>query len=71
MDYQNVPRGAIRRILGHGNRTTTTTCLHSICERKADYTWKFPRSCVKPILRQVAMLLFPKREKFLLRLNLC
>jgi hypothetical protein len=37
MDQQNVPIGAIQRILGHENRLTTEIYLHSIgdMERKA------------------------------------
>ena len=32
MDQQNVPIGAIQRILGHENRCTTEIYLHSIGE---------------------------------------
>ena len=37
MDAMNVPIGAIQRILGHENRTTTEIYLHSISdiERRA------------------------------------
>jgi len=32
MDNNNVPMGAIQRILGHRNRTTTEIYLHSLGE---------------------------------------
>ncbi|MGD0827152.1 MAG: tyrosine-type recombinase/integrase [Desulfobaccales bacterium] len=36
MDNQNVPMGAIQRILGHENRTTTEIYLHSIGETERE-----------------------------------
>jgi hypothetical protein len=36
MDQQNVPIGAIQRILGHENRRTTEIYLHSIGEMERD-----------------------------------
>jgi integrase len=36
MDGNNVPLGAIQRILGHGNRKTTEIYLHSIGDMERD-----------------------------------
>jgi len=36
MDVSNVPIGAIQRILGHENRTTTEIYLHSIGSTERD-----------------------------------
>jgi integrase len=47
MDYQNVPIGAIQRILGHENRTTTEIYLHSICETEREAISAYERAMQK------------------------
>ena len=45
MDGNNVPMGAIQRILGHENRKTTEIYLHSLgdLERQAMNSFEFAR----------------------------
>jgi integrase len=47
MDSQNVPIGAIQRILGHENRTTTEIYLHSICETEREAISAYERAIQK------------------------
>jgi len=47
MDSNNVPMGAIQRILGHENRKTTEIYLHSIGDLERDAIAVFERSRVK------------------------
>ena len=47
MDDQNVPIGAIQRILGHENRTTTEIYLHSICETEREAISAYERAMQK------------------------
>jgi integrase len=44
MDGNNVPIGAIQRILGHENRTTTEIYLHSIGNMERDAMNAFERA---------------------------
>ncbi len=44
MDNNNVPIGAIQRILGHENRKTTEIYLHSIAQAERDAMAVFERA---------------------------
>jgi integrase len=47
MDNNNVPIGAIQRILGHENRTTTEIYLHSIGQAEQEAIAVFERASRK------------------------
>jgi integrase len=47
MDNNNVPIGAIQRILGHENRTTTEIYLHSIGQAEREAIAVFERASKK------------------------
>jgi integrase len=47
MDSNNVPIGAIQRILGHENRKTTEIFLHSIGQSEREAIDIFERVCKK------------------------